>query len=195
MFQVNAASFAINGKTLLEPTDLRFDEGRVYGLIGHNGSGKSTLLKLLAQQQGASQGDIQLDGRPLASWGNREFARQVAYLPQQLPGAEALTGRELVAFGRYPWHGLLGRMSDEDRRQIEHAIALTHTEAFADRLVALLTACATLVAGPLSFVGLLAPHMARLMGFKRARDHLLGATLIGATLLGGTYFMWGLRRL
>ncbi|WP_136069048.1 Fe(3+)-hydroxamate ABC transporter permease FhuB [Modicisalibacter radicis] len=87
-------------------------------------------------------------------------------------------------------------------------------------LVALLTACATLVVGPLSFVGLLAPHMARLMGFKRARDHLLGATLIGAllmvladwvgrqllfpqeipaglvaTLLGGAYFMWGLRRL
>ncbi|MCE0734655.1 iron chelate uptake ABC transporter family permease subunit, partial [Halomonas sp. G15] len=86
-------------------------------------------------------------------------------------------------------------------------------------LVALLTACATLVVGPLSFVGLLAPHMARLAGFSRARAHLLGATLIGAllmvladwlgrqllfpaeipaglvaSLLGGAYFMWGLRR-
>ncbi|SDL23048.1 iron complex transport system permease protein [Modicisalibacter muralis] len=87
-------------------------------------------------------------------------------------------------------------------------------------LVALLTACATLVVGPLSFVGLLAPHMARLVGFSRARAHLLGAALIGAllmiladwlgrqllfpqeipaglvaSLLGGAYFMWGLRRL
>lgn len=87
-------------------------------------------------------------------------------------------------------------------------------------LVALLTACATLVVGPLSFVGLLAPHMARLVGFSRARWHLLGAGLIGmllmvladwvgrqamfpyevpagliATLIGGAYFMWGLRRL
>lgn len=86
-------------------------------------------------------------------------------------------------------------------------------------LVALLTACATLVVGPLSFVGLLAPHMARLAGFSQARAHLLGATLIGAllmvladwlgrqllfpaeipaglvaSLLGGAYFMWGLRR-
>ncbi|BBI60008.1 hypothetical protein HSBAA_13140 [Vreelandella sulfidaeris] len=33
-------------------------------------------------------------------------------------------------------------------------------------LVALLTACATLVVGPLSFIGLLAPHMARLVGFS-----------------------------
>ncbi|MCK2184305.1 Fe(3+)-hydroxamate ABC transporter permease FhuB [Halomonas getboli] len=87
-------------------------------------------------------------------------------------------------------------------------------------LVALLTATATLVVGPLSFVGLLAPHMARLMGFTRARAHLAGAALTGAllmvladwlgrqvlfpqeipaglvaSLLGGAYFMWGLRRL
>lgn len=87
-------------------------------------------------------------------------------------------------------------------------------------LVALLTACATLVVGPLSFIGLLAPHMARLVGFSRAGQHLLGAALIGmllmvladwvgrqiifpyempaglvASLIGGAYFMWGLRRL
>lgn len=135
MFEVHAASFQVSGKCLLQPTELTFVEGQVYGLIGHNGSGKSTLLKLLAQQQPASQGDIRLDGRPLSAWGTREFARQVAYLPQHLPSAENLTGRELIGFGRYPWHGLLGRLTREDHAQIERAIALTHTEAFADRLV------------------------------------------------------------
>lgn len=135
MFEVDAASFTVGGQCLLQPTDLTFAEGRVYGLIGHNGSGKSTLLKLLARQQSISQGEIRLDGRSLPTWGTREFARQVAYLPQHLPGAENLTGRELVGFGRYPWHGLLGRLSQADHVQIERAIALTHTEAFADRLV------------------------------------------------------------
>ena len=118
MFEMKSASFTVNDRTLLHPTDLRFEQGQVYGLIGHNGSGKSTLLKLLARQQPLSDGEILFDGKPLPDWGNREFARQVAYLPQHLPSAENLLGRELVEMGRYPWRGLLGRMGAEDHRQV-----------------------------------------------------------------------------
>ncbi len=135
MFEVKGATFDIHHQRLLHPIDLTFGQGEIYGLIGHNGSGKSTLLKLLAQQQPASRGEIRFDDRPLSDWGHREFARQVAYLPQHLPSAENLTCRELVGFGRYPWHGLLGRHTREDKAAIERAIALTHTEMFADRLV------------------------------------------------------------
>lgn len=135
MFELSAATFDVAGKRLLHPLDLSFREGRVYGLIGHNGSGKSTLLKLLAQQQAQSGGEIRLDGRPLAQWSARDFARRVAYLPQHLPSAESLTARELVGFGRYPWHGLLGRFGRQDRDAVARAIALTHTEAFSERMV------------------------------------------------------------
>ncbi len=82
-------------------------------------------------------------------------------------------------------------------------------------LVAILTAGATVVMGPMSFVGLIAPHLARLLGFPRARSQLVVAALLGAvlmvgadwlgrnmifpqqmpagvlaTLLGGPYLMW-----
>jgi iron complex transport system ATP-binding protein len=135
MFEVNETTFEINGKRLLHPVEHRFEDGSIHGLIGHNGSGKSTLIKLLARQQPASQGEIRFDGRPLDEWGEREFARQVAYLPQHLPSAETLTGRELIGFGRYPWRGLLGRHTPRDEAAIQRAIALSHTEAFADRMV------------------------------------------------------------
>lgn len=135
MFELNAAGFEVNGCCLLQATDLRFETGQVYGLIGHNGSGKSTLLKLLARQHQASCGRVCLDGRCLSTWGAREFARRVAYLPQDLPNAHNLTARELVSFGRYPWHGLLGRMSRQDTGQVERAMALTDTRMFSDRLV------------------------------------------------------------
>ncbi|MDF3934405.1 ATP-binding cassette domain-containing protein [Pseudomonas citronellolis] len=135
MFELDAVTYRLPDRTLLQPLNLRIEHGRMIGLIGHNGSGKSTLLKLLARQLQPSAGAIRLDGKALGQWKERDFARQVAYLPQQLPAADGLTVRELVGFGRYPWHGALGRIGAEDREQVERALALTHTEAFAERMV------------------------------------------------------------
>ncbi len=50
-------------------------------------------------------------------------------------------------------------------------------------LAAGLIAAATLNVGPLSFVGLMAPHMARLLGFRRALPQLLVAGLLGTLLM------------
>jgi iron complex transport system ATP-binding protein len=47
-----------------------------------------------------------------------------------------MTVRELVALGRFPWHGTLGRFSATDRDMVEEAIVRTELEDFADRLVA-----------------------------------------------------------
>ena len=114
---------------------LTFPAGKVTGLIGHNGSGKSTLLKMLGRHQPPSEGDILLDEQPLESWSSKAFARKVAYLPQQLPQAEGMTVRELVAIGRYPWHGALGRFGVADREKVEEAIALVGLKPLAHRLV------------------------------------------------------------
>ena len=86
-------------------------------------------------------------------------------------------------------------------------------------LIALLTAAATLIVGPLSFVGLTAPHFARLLGARRALHQIALAAPIGAvtivvadwlgralllprelpaglvaTLIGAPYLMWLLGR-
>ncbi|CNF09698.1 iron-hydroxamate transporter permease subunit [Yersinia nurmii] len=50
-------------------------------------------------------------------------------------------------------------------------------------LAASLTAAATLTVGPLSFVGLMAPHMARMLGFRRAIPQLIIAAIIGGLLM------------
>lgn len=135
LFELIDVRFDIEGRMLLHPLSLAVPAGCVVGLIGHNGSGKSTLLKLLGRQLAATGGDIRFEGRPLASWGTRDFARRVAYLPQTSPATGSMTGRELIALGRYPWHGALGRFTAQDRQKVEEAIALTDTGPFADRLV------------------------------------------------------------
>ena len=48
---------------------------------------------------------------------------------------------------------------------------------------AVMTAAATLVIGPLSFVGLMAPHMARMLGLQRAQSMLFMSAGIGALLM------------
>jgi iron complex transport system permease protein len=50
-------------------------------------------------------------------------------------------------------------------------------------LAALMTALAANYVGPLSFVGLIAPHLARLLGLGRARQQLAGAIALGALLM------------
>lgn len=86
-------------------------------------------------------------------------------------------------------------------------------------LAALLTASATVVIGPLSFVGLIAPHLARVLGQQTVGKQMSVAGLAGglllavadylsrivvypeqlpagllAALVGGLYFLWGLSR-
>jgi iron complex transport system permease protein len=50
-------------------------------------------------------------------------------------------------------------------------------------LAALLTAAATLMVGPLSFVGLIAPHIARHLGVRRALPQLLLSAGAGALIM------------
>lgn len=135
LYRLEQVSFAIPGRTLLEPLTLDLPARSVVGLIGHNGSGKSTLVKLLARQQPCTTGAIRFEGRALDGWSVKEFARKVAYLPQQPPAAGGMLVRELVALGRYPWHGALGSFSATDRRKVDEAMALTGVDSFADRLV------------------------------------------------------------
>lgn len=135
VYLAEAVSFEAAGRRIIDGVDFVLRPDRVTGLVGPNGSGKSTLMKLLARQQPVSSGTIRLKGRELASFGDREFARTVAYLPQFTPLAEGLTVRELVGLGRFPWHGPLGRFSAEDEAKVDQALEQAGLTSFASRLV------------------------------------------------------------
>ncbi len=62
-------------------------------------------------------------------------------------------------------------------------VALTPSRLALLLLAACLTAAATLTIGPLSFVGLMAPHIARMLGFRRALPQQVMAALLGGGLM------------
>ncbi|MFS8037021.1 ABC transporter ATP-binding protein [Xanthobacter sp. AM11] len=135
MWEMEGVSVRAGNRQILAPLTLSLAPGRVHGLIGPNGSGKSTLMKLLARQLAPSAGTLRFGGAPLAGWRGRAFARKVAYMPQFTPATDAMSVRELVALGRYPWHGALGRFGAADAAAVEAAIARTGLARLAGRAV------------------------------------------------------------
>ena len=129
------ATVRIGPSTILTNISCTFPASGVTGLIGQNGSGKSTLLRVLARQQRLSSGSVELFGAPIDVLSDREFARQVAYLPQYTPLAPGLTVRELVSLGRYPWHGALGRFTAKDAARVDESIATMNLSEYANRFV------------------------------------------------------------
>lgn len=138
-FRVEKIGMSIGESEILSDVSLEFPAGEVVALVGHNGSGKSSLLKLLARQATPSTGSISYGGQDLRHYDDRAFARSVAYLPQDVNSGSDMTIRELVACGRYPWHGALGRFSKTDQEKVDEALRATHIERFADRFVGTLS--------------------------------------------------------
>nr|WP_281168497.1 ATP-binding cassette domain-containing protein [Pleomorphomonas oryzae] len=130
---------SIAATPLLQDISATFAPGEMVGLIGHNGSGKSTLVKVLARQIDHHAGVVTYGGKPIAAIEPRVFAREVAYLPQHTGDTGLMTVRELVACGRYPWHGALGRFSEADAATVEEAMVRTHVDGLAGRVVATLS--------------------------------------------------------
>lgn len=63
------------------------------------------------------------------------------------------------------------------------SVPMRRARLFLILLAGVATGAATVLVGPLSFVGLMAPHMSRRLGLARPAHHVTGAALIGALLM------------
>lgn len=96
--------------------------GELTCLLGANGAGKSTLLRTLAAAQPSLSGDLQLLGRDLSAYSERELSRTIGVVLTDRTQAGGLTVYELVALGRQPYTGFFGRLDKADKQLVEHAL-------------------------------------------------------------------------
>jgi iron complex transport system ATP-binding protein len=99
--------------------------GAMLALVGPNGSGKTTLLKALAEL--------------IPARGKRTIEGRVAYLPQKLEFLPTMAVRDVVALGRAPYRGRLGKLSETDQQAVETALHATCVEHLAGREVGTLS--------------------------------------------------------
>lgn len=124
-------NFKNQNQYIIYPTNLCFENDKIYALMGHNGSGKSTLLKILARQLKPSFGKICFNDQDITDFSSKELARKIAYLPQHLPNLGYLSVRELVKMGRYSYEKLF--FKNQDRELIDEVMRLTNTLSLSNR--------------------------------------------------------------
>jgi ABC-type cobalamin/Fe3+-siderophores transport system ATPase subunit len=95
-------SYSKNEK-LINNLSFLVGEGEFIGLLGANGSGKSTILKLGSGILKHMSGTLDLWGKPLGSYRNKDRAKLISYLPQTLDISLPFIVKELVGMGLYPY--------------------------------------------------------------------------------------------
>lgn len=100
----------------------QIDKGELICLLGSNGAGKSTLMRTLCGFQPFFEGQISIMGKPIGFLSEKEISRLVSVVLTDRIIVPNATVFELVAYGRSPYTGLLGRIGKNDRCIIDNAI-------------------------------------------------------------------------
>ncbi len=127
--------FAYGEQEVIRGLDLTLNPGSFYGLVGPNGSGKTTLVDLLLSLKQPGEGDVLLEGRPVASYGRAELARRVALVPQDFAVGFSFPVRQVVLMGRHPHLPRFAAPTEEDWQAVDSAMARIEVTHLADKLV------------------------------------------------------------
>jgi zinc transport system ATP-binding protein len=126
------------GPPVLDRVNLSVLPGEFVAVAGPNGGGKTTLLRLILGLERPTSGEARLSGVPAHRF-DRRFA--LGYLAQRTRlGLDApATVWEVVAAGRLPRAGLMGRLSRRDLDAVEEAIGRVGLTEVARRPLSLLS--------------------------------------------------------
>ena len=122
-----------DGKTVVDAVSFEIPKGKVISLIGPNGAGKSTVMGIISRLIVRDTGLVNFEGKDVAKWKSKELSKRLAILTQSNNIQMKLTVRELVGFGRFPYSG--GRITQEDEKIIDKAIAYMELQEFEDRFI------------------------------------------------------------
>lgn len=119
--------------------DVDLHSGELICLLGPNGSGKSTLIKTLAGVHKMLAGEITVFDESIKLLSRKQIAYRLSTVLTDRVTVGNLSVYNLVAFGRSPYTGWLGSLSEEDEEQVRWAIEATGLTEFVNRDVSKLS--------------------------------------------------------
>ena len=135
IIELKNLSIGYGNKSVLQDVNAKINKGEIVGIIGCNGAGKSTLLKTIRGLLPKQSGEILYFGRKLESFSEKELAREVAYLQQNVEVRFGYTGKDIVLAGRYPYMKWWKGESISDEELALKCMEYTGTKELAERPV------------------------------------------------------------
>ena len=116
-----------------EDLQLQVNAGELIALIGPNGCGKSTLLRTLSGLQKPLSGKIYFRGLDMSALSLAELSRLQSIVLTQNVAIEYCKVFQMVALGRSPYTGRLGRLDAQDKRLVEEALDRVGMRSYAQK--------------------------------------------------------------
>lgn len=133
--QTKKLNAGYHNQLVIKNLDLTIPMCKVSVIIGSNGSGKSTLLKTLTRIHKYQSGHIFVNNKEINQFKIKEFARNIALLPQSAIVPNGIKVIDLVSRGRYPYQKPLKSYSQCDYEAIENALNLMNIKDLQDMYV------------------------------------------------------------
>lgn len=132
-FSTKQLTVGYNGKPLIRDIEIKLNKGQILTLIGPNGSGKSTILKTITKHLKSIYGTVYIDSRSIHDMTNKDMSYKVAVVLTERLRTELMTCESIVSTGRYPYTGMLGILSEEDKLQVRNAMEIMNAWNLRDR--------------------------------------------------------------
>lgn len=126
MIELKKIRVRYHGKIAVDGISATVSSGQFVAIIGPNGSGKSSLLKAIA-------GIAPHDGKTSLPTEQRARAKQLSYLAQNSTAPAWRKVEDIIALGRTPFLGPIGKLSEVDKKAINMAAKSCETDALFGR--------------------------------------------------------------
>jgi iron complex transport system ATP-binding protein len=132
---VKNLSFSYDNKEVLKDISLGFNKGKFYSVIGPNGSGKSTFIKNISKILSPRYKSIFIDNQDICSFSNKNLAKLMAAIPQNILIDYEFTAFDVVMMGRNPYKKRFEDFSFEDEKIVEKYMRATNTWELRDKFI------------------------------------------------------------
>lgn len=133
MVECKNITVKLQNREIVKNVSFKAEKGEITVIIGKNGSGKTTLMRAVSSSV-KYEGEILVNEKNIADFSQKEKSALISAMPQLLP-QPPVTVNKLVSFGRHPYTGLSGILSDKDKNIVQECIAEAKIENIASSTV------------------------------------------------------------